>query len=55
MLSFPDAWFDEECKAHHKCSSLQMLKMKIPNIVSISKNGKEKEEAILSNARKFNV
>ena len=35
-----------------KCSSSQKINLKSPNIVSISKNGEEKEEAKLSNARK---
>ena len=34
------------------CSSLQKMEVKSPNIVSISKNVKEKEETIFSIARK---
>ena len=41
----------ENARLDSKCSSSQKIKMKILNIVSISKNGEEREEVILPNER----
>ena len=53
MLSFPcNAWFYEECEAHLKMLMFAKINIKSPNVLSLSKNGEEKEETILSNAGK---